>query len=316
MTATMRALATAPDGRMQVVQDPIPGPGRGQVLVEVKVSAVNEMDVQVRAGGWAAQVKRFRKTGPVVTGFEFAGVARSDGARIKAGDRVIGYVHVLDGPRVHAEFACVAEADMQVIPPDLNDEAAAALVVMGLTAIEILERLKRLSAGQSCLVIGAAGGVGAYALQLAQSQGASVNAVCSSANADWVGSLGAAEIRSYENTPRYQPGDRFDLVIDCPAKSSFREAAAFLAEGGMYVTTNPLADVAGFARAALSSRKAGYLMMLTATPAKLSRLVELHGQGALRPVVDSVFDLEDADSAFDRFETRGKQGRVLLRIAS
>ncbi|MDP3854159.1 NAD(P)-dependent alcohol dehydrogenase [Phenylobacterium sp.] len=316
MTTTMRALAPAPDGRMQLVQVPIPSPGPGRIFVEVKVSAVNEMDVQVRAGGWGPQVKRFRKTGPVVTGFEFAGVARSDGARIKVGDRVIGYVHVLDGPRVHADFACVAEADMQVIPPDLNDEDAAALVVMGLTAIEILERLKRLSVGQRCLVIGAAGGVGAYAVQLARSQGASVGAVCSSANAGWVESLGATEIRPYESEPRYRPGDRFDLVIDCPAKFSFREAAPCLAKDGMYVTTNPLADAAGFARAALTSRKAGYLMMLTTTPAKLSRLVELHGQGALRPVIDGVFDMEDADAAFDRFETRGKQGRVLLKISS
>ncbi|WP_332773563.1 zinc-binding dehydrogenase [Phenylobacterium sp.] len=314
MTGIMRAL-TLTEGRMGLGEAPIPVPRPGQVLVEIKVSAVNEMDVQVRAGGWKSQVKRFHKVGPVLTGFEFAGVARSDAGRIRTGQRVIGYVHVLSGPRVHAGHACIDENDLQAIQADMGDEDAAALVVMGLTAIEILEGLKRLQAGQRCLVIGAAGGVGAYAVQLASRQGAEVTAVCSEASDDWIRSMGAAEVRPHESQARYRPGDRFDLIVDCPAKSSFREAAPFLAKGGMYVSTNPLADPTGFVRAAVSSRKAGYLMMLTTTPAKLSRLIELRGQGALRPAIDSVFDLEDADAAFDRFAARGKQGRVLLRIS-
>lgn len=311
----MRALSVdVAAGRTSVVDAPIPAPGRGQILVEIKVSAVNEMDVQVRSGGWASQVKRFRRAGPVLTGFEFAGVARSDGARVRSGQRIIGYSHVLNGPRTHAEFACVHERDVQVIPDDLSDEDAAALVVMGLTAVEVLERIRRLKDGERCLAIGAAGGVGAYAVQLAASQGAKVTAIASSINSDWVRAQGACEVRAYEHGPRYRPGDQFDLVVDAAAKSSFAEAAPYLAPSGTYVTTNPTADMGGFVRAILSGKRAGWLMMLRTDPAKLSRLVELWRTGAMRPVIDSVYDLSDADAAFDRFATRGKQGRVLLKL--
>lgn len=77
MNDAMRALARSADTTKMVVLDiPVPTPAQGQVLVEVKASAVNEMDVQVRAGGWARYVKKFLNQGPVVSGFEFAGIAR------------------------------------------------------------------------------------------------------------------------------------------------------------------------------------------------------------------------------------------------
>ena len=109
--------------------------------------------------------------------------------------------------------------------------------------------------------------------------------------------------------------DAFDLIVDAPAVSNYAEAARHLRPKGMYVSTNPIGDVGGLLRAAFSSRRAGYLMMLTTTPSKLDRLAALWAEGALRPVVDSVYPMADAQSAFDRFATRGKQGRVLLRIA-
>jgi NADPH:quinone reductase-like Zn-dependent oxidoreductase len=301
---------------MIVVEADQPARARGQVLVEIRASAVNQMDVQVRAGGWARQVRRFRRAGPVLTGFEFSGVARSDGARIRAGQRVIGYSPVLDGPRTHAEFAAMAERDLQVLPDALDDEAAAALVVMGLTAIGILERLSPLKRGDRCLVAGAAGGVGIYALQLAMAQGADVVAVGSGASASWLRGQGVGEVRAHEDGGWWRDGDRFDLVIDTPGKSSFAQAAPRLAPGGMYVSTNPQADIAGFARAAVSSRRAGYLMLLRSHPAGLQRLIDLALAGTLKPAVDSVFPLDEADAAFDRFATRGKHGRVLLKIAA
>ncbi|TAL30890.1 NAD(P)-dependent alcohol dehydrogenase [Phenylobacterium sp.] len=313
--STMRALAV--DAARQasfIVEAPIPTPRPGQILVEVKVAGVNEMDVEVRKGGWAGQVKRFRKDGPVLTGFELAGIARTDGRRIRAGQRVIGYSPVLNGPRCHAEFAIIDERALLAIPATLSDEAGAALTVMGLTAIEVLEHICPATAGQRCLIIGAAGGFGAYAVQLAARQGREVTAVASAANAAWVLAQGAAAVRPYETEPATQPDDAYDLIIDTPARLSFREAETFLSRRGMYVSSNPTADLAGFARAALSSRRAGYLMMLKTDPRRLGRLAALADEGALRPVVDSVFPLEEADAAFDRFETRGKQGRVLLRL--
>lgn len=312
----MRALAIdLAAGRTRIVEAPTPTPGPGRVLVEVLLSAVNEMDVQVRAGGWPPQVWRFKRAGPVLTGFEFVGVARSDGARIRSGQRVIGYSHVLKGARTHAAFVSMNEREMAPIPDSLDDEGAAALVVMGLTAVEVLERIRPLSKGDRCLVIGAAGGVGAYAVQLAAWQGAEVTAICSEANADRVRNLGAAQVRIRELGDSYRPGDQFDLVLDTPALSRFHKAAPYLSPTGTYVSTNPTNDIPGLVRAAFSRQRAGWLMMLSTDPGRLARLIDLHGQGALKPVVDSVFDLAEADAAFDRFAVRGKMGRVLLRIS-
>ncbi|KCZ92603.1 putative oxidoreductase [Hyphomonas hirschiana VP5] len=311
----MRALAVDPATQSSRIVDlPVPEAKPGQILVEVKVAGINEMDVEVRAGGWAAQVNRFRREGPVLTGFEFAGVARTSGTHIRAGQRVMGYSPVLNGPRVHAQFAAVPESGLLAISESLSDESAAALCVMGLTAVEVLERLCPLAPAQSCLVIGAAGGFGAYAVQLAASRGVNVTAVASAANESWVRAQGAHQFRPYEAGRAVSPGDAFDLLIDTPARLSFRAAAPFLSRSGMYVSSNPTSDLAGLARSRFSSRRAGFLMMLKTSPSRLARLVDLAGDGTLRAAIDSVFDIAEADKAFDRFATRGKQGRVLLRI--
>lgn len=311
----MRALAVDPATQSsRIVEVPVPEVKRGQILVEVNVAGINEMDVEVRAGGWGAQARRFQRAGPVLTGFEFAGVARTSGKRIRTGQRVMGYSPVLDGPRVHAELVAVPESGVLAIPDSLGDEAAAALCVMGLTAIEVLEHLFPIRAGQSCLVIGAAGGFGAYAVQLAAKRGAEVAAVASAANKSWVRAQGAHRFRPYEMSPAVWPGDAFDLIIDSPASLSFSAAAPFLRRLGMYVSSNPTADLAGLARSAFSSRHAGFLMMLKTSPSRLARLVKLAEESVLQPVIDSVFDMTEADAAFNRFAERGKQGRVLLKI--
>jgi NADPH:quinone reductase-like Zn-dependent oxidoreductase len=313
--SVMQALAVDTDRRAsRIVETSVPTPKPGQILVSISVAGVNEMDAQVRRGGWRSQVKAFRKAGPVLTGFEFAGIARSDGRRIRAGQRVMGYSPVLDGPRVHAQMAAVPESGLIAIPDTLSDEAAAALCVMGLTAVEVLERICPVTAGQRVLVIGAAGGFGAYSVQLAATRGAEVTAVASGANGPFVLEQGAAHVRPHEAGPPFQTGDAFDLVIDAAGKASFAAAEPFLTRRGMYVSSHPTGDVAGFAQAALSSRRAGYLMMLKTDPKRLARLVALAETRALRPVIDSIHALNEADAALDRFETPGKQGRVLLRL--
>lgn len=316
MTRTMRALVrSAGADRMDMETIAIPDSLPGHILVEIKSSAINEMDVQVRAGGWARYVKKFLARSPVISGFEFSGVARTDGVRIKQGDRLIGYVHVLNGPRCHGEYAWIAENDVQRMPDRWSFDDGAALVLMGLTAVDILEKVRPVKRGDRVAIIGAAGGVGAYTLQMAKYMGAHVTAICAEQNRDWIAELGADDVRISRSASVFRPGDNFDLIVDVPCKHSFAGTLPFLAPGGTYVNTNPLADLWGYVRALFSSRRAGYLMMLSTTPEKLSRFIQLVENGAMRPVIDSKFTLSDADRAFDRYEQTGKQGRVVLTIA-
>lgn len=311
----MRAL-TIENGRPVVVEATLPVARRGEVLVDVQYSAINDMDVQVRDGGWRRQVRDYRRRGPTLTGIELGGVARTDGARIRAGQRVIGYSHVLSGPRAHAEVVAMAERDLQVIPDGLGIDRAVALLVGGLAAIDVLERLRPLRAGERCLVAGAAGGVGAAAVQIARHQGAEVHAVAARAHAGWLQTLGVIDVRDPTQDSWWRPGDAFDLVIDGPGKSTFGQAAARLAPGGTYVSTNPQRDLLGFAQAALSSKRAGWLLLLRSNPAGLKRLLDLAAADVLQPVVDSVYSLDNAAAGFERVTMRGKRGRVMMTISS
>ncbi len=318
MPETMRA-ATMPDagsGRMAIETVPVPTPRKGEVLVQVHSAGVNEMDTQTRQGGWAREVKNFRKLGPVVTGFEFAGVTITDGARLPRGTRVVGYSPVLKGPRAHAEFAAVPESALGAIPESITFEEATALCVMGLTAIDILERIRPVSPGDHVAVIGAAGGVGAYATQLATAKGAQVTGIARASAETFVRDQGATAFRAYDEGASFENGDRFGLIIDTPPVSRFAATKRYLAPGGMYVSTNPFADLAGFPRSMLSRRKAGWLLMLTTDPSRIARLIERAGEGALRPVIDSRFPMSEVNAAFDRYETRGKQGRVILDMTT
>ncbi len=149
MTNLIKAIGRAGDEpRMTVVETSAPTPRPGEILIEVKMAALNEMDVEIRDGGWSSYVKRYLKQGPTLTGFEFSGIARSHGVRIREGDRVIGYVHVTSGPRTHAQRISVAEDNLHAIPDDLSFADAAAVLAMGLAAIDVFERLKPIRANQ------------------------------------------------------------------------------------------------------------------------------------------------------------------------
>ena len=310
----MQALALGSDDQMQLVEANVPAPRRGEILVEVHAAPVNEIDVEIRSGNWKSAVRKFRKSGPVVTGFELAGIARSDGKTIRSGDRVTAYVHLFNGPRTHAGRVCVREHDLIAIPERMAFADAAALSSSALTAIEIVERLRPLGPNRRVLIVGATGGAGIYTLQLAKSRGAHVTAVCSAANAEWIERHGADVVRDNAAASPFVKGDRFDLVVDTPAKYTRAKAAPFLAPGGMYVTTNPFKDLGGFVVSIFSSRKSGYLLMLSTTQAKLKRMIDLHLQGTFVPVIDSRFGLAQANEAFGRFATRGKRGRVILEM--
>lgn len=318
MPETMRAVTMpeATGGHMAVETVPLPNPRKGEVLVRVHTAGVNEMDTQTRQGGWAREVKNFRKHGPVVTGFEFAGVTITDGVRLPRGTRVVGYSPVLKGPRVHAEFAAVPESALGAIPEAMAFEEATALCVMGLTAIDVLERIRPVGPGDKVAVIGAAGGVGTYATQLATAKGAAVTGIARASAETFVREQGAAAFRAYDEGASFAKGDRFGLIIDTPPVSRFAATKHYLAPGGMYVSTNPFADLAGFPLSMLSRRKAGWLLMLKTDPSRIARLIELARESALRPVIDSRFPMSQVNEAFDRYETRGKQGRVILDMTA
>ncbi len=315
MTQQMQ-VATLKSGnsQLELAMAPVPSPQPGEVLVEMKASVVNEIDVQVRDGGWLDYVRHWRGRGPVVTGFEFAGIAGSDGAQIKKGDRVAGVVHVLDGQRCHAQYICVKEANAGIIPAAISFEDAVSTLGMGGAAIEIFERIATVLIGAKVLIIGASGGLGIYCVQYGQYKGVEITAICARQNGDWVRQMGASHIRAYEDSAPFMPGDDFDLIVDCPYKYSFAELKDYLAVDGMYLTSMPAHDAEGFALARTVTQRAGELLVYESTRQMVENILDHVASGNITPAIDSVFDFEDINAAFDRFNRRGKKGRILLRI--
>lgn len=192
-----------------------PVPGRGEVLIRVHAAGVDQgvwhlmagMPYALRAMGFGLRAPKVR-----IRGMDLAGRVEEVGAdvtRFRPGDEVYGSC---DGS--FAEYACAKEETLAPKPRNAGFEQAAAVPVSACTALKALRDVGRVQAGQSVLVLGASGGVGTYAVQLAKAFGARVTGVCSAAKADLVRSIGADEVVDYAEHDPVDGSQRYDLVLD------------------------------------------------------------------------------------------------------
>jgi len=212
-----------------------PAPGQGQVRVKVRAAGVNGIDWKVREG----HVRNaFPLQLPIVLGAEMAGVVDAvgpDASRFRVGDRVMGAV---GGLGAYAEFVTVGEASLAPTPDDLSDVQAAAMPVAAVAAWNSLHHAGPITPGQRILVHGAAGGLGAYAVQYARQAGAEVFATASAADLDYVRSLGAHQVIDYQ-TQRFEDVlENIDLVLDYVGGEVLDRSWQVLAEDGVIIGTS------------------------------------------------------------------------------
>mgnify|MGYP001597324716 FL=1 len=300
------------------VPDPTPGPG--EILVETRAAGVTTADWRLRAAAFPGLVMgiagrvMFGITGPrnPVLGSDFAGVVAETGAGVtefRPGDRVFGFS---DGG-AHAE-RLVMKADKAVtrLPEALSFAEGAALPFGAMAALEFLDRFAALKPGEHVLIVGASGGVGAYAVQIARALGAEVTAVASGARAAMLTGLGADHVIDYRARAAADWGGPFDVIFDTIGVTNYAQMAAQLADGGRFVPLNfGIGDFA--ARGA--AKKAGHAVILQVnadTKAGLERLVAMIAEGRLRPVIDSRFAFADIRDAHAKVETRSRAGAVIV----
>jgi NADPH:quinone reductase-like Zn-dependent oxidoreductase len=300
---------------MQLGDVPVPTPGRGQLLIAVRASSVNPIDYKIREGqmkfatGW-----RF----PKVLGADFAGEVCAFGPGAKdfsVGDLVYGSSPpLLHRQGAHGEYLCVAAKHARLVPEGVTLEQAAAMPVAALTAVDGLGQCGPI-AGKRVAVNGATGGVGHFAVQMAKAKGAHVTAVCSAANAERARALGADEVLDYRQTDLASSGKRFDVIFDASGKLGALEATPMLEDKGIYITTLPFPPV--LARA-LWRRVIGGKQIVLANARDRARSYEelesLIRDGAVHPVVEHVFPLDQAAEAFARLESGGTVGKVVIRV--
>jgi NADPH:quinone reductase-like Zn-dependent oxidoreductase len=286
-----------------------PEPGPGEVLVRVSHATVNGHEFELATHPLTrllAWVKR--APGLVRTGLEFAGTVESDGGTFHRGDAVMGYVDMVAGWRPHAEFVAIPEDYIAAVPAGVTLERASTLPMSGLTALAAVRDIAQLGPGRSMLLLGASGGVGVLALQIARKLGASTTALASARHHKTLRRLGATETVDYRETPVSALEGSFDAVVDFSATLRHADVKHLLAPAGVFVPADPIRNLGDV----VFSRATRWLMVDRGDGPRLRELGQWVADGDLELMIDEVFAFSDWERAVERGHTRGRIGRTVL----
>lgn len=293
---------------LRVVEVPMPAIKPDEVLVRVRAAGVGGGETAIRAG----RLRRVMRTRPPAgVGNEFTGHVEAVGAdvrRLREGEAVWGLMpHLTFGST--AQY--VAVPHRLVVPAPAEIEAAA-LPSAGTTVLTALTEKVRLQTGQTLLVRGASGGVGSLAVQLGRTLGARVTALASAGNLDWVRGLGADEAVDYRSDVIAGLGP-FDVILDAVGTDLpvFRR---MLARRGRMIAL--ALDPAHLLRNLLFIAGSPRVVTFSNNPStdRLAELARLVDRGALRPVVDTVFPIDDIVTAHRRLEAGGVRGKYVIAL--
>ena len=309
---TMMALrAHQRGGPEQLVyeQAPVPVPQPGEALVAVHAAAITFAELTWDES-WTTEDGRDRT--PIIPAHEMSGTvaALGDGVSTAAvGDEVYGLIE-FDRNGAAAEFVTIPAAELAAKPRTASHVDTATLPLAALTAWQALADQAALQAGEQVLVLGGAGGVGVYAVQLAVALGGQVTATGASRDADLVRGLGAAAFVATRDTGAQPGAGRFDVVIDTVGGAALDSAFAALRPGGRLVTL-------GAPPSEEQARQHGVQAMffiVTPDAAELAHLADLVDQGKLRAVVSQTFPLSEGRAAFESGRRARPPGKTVLVV--
>jgi NADPH:quinone reductase-like Zn-dependent oxidoreductase len=251
-----------------------------------------------------------------ILGSELAGVVESVGAavsRFKVGDAVFAFSDARMG--CYAEYKCMPQdGAVACKPPGLSYGEAAALSFGGTTALDFLRRAK-LQRGESVLINGASGAVGAAAVQLARHFGAHVTAVCGTANMAWVRALGASQVIDYTQEDFTQNGQTYHVIMDTVGTAPFSRCQASLRDGGrLLLVLAGLADMLHAPWASLTSGKKVIAGPVSVRAEDLPLLAELAATGAFKAVIDRRYRFEQMVEAHRYVDSGRKKGNVVVML--
>ncbi|GAA3708770.1 NADP-dependent oxidoreductase [Oceanisphaera sediminis] len=281
-----------------------------QIRLKMHFAGVNPVDAKTRAGlGWGAQAVKDRL--PWSPGFEVMGEVQEVGSevcRFMSGDRVFGLV----SGGGYGEELVVDCNEMLPVPEAVSDEMAAGLALAGLTAWQGLTEHGGLKAGERVLIAAAAGGVGHLAVQLAKDMGATVVALGSPANHDFLRSLGADEVLDYRDEAALNALAPVDLLFDLVGGTSGCSLLSHVKSGGRVVTVPTITADEVMAAARRQGLTASG-MLKTNDIEQLEQLVQAVAEGRLKVEVSQVFPLADGVAAHRQIETGHTRGKILLQ---
>jgi NADPH:quinone reductase-like Zn-dependent oxidoreductase len=292
------------------------------VLVRVHAAAVGKGDwLTVRGLPYVARLRYgLPKPKHPVPGFDVAGRVEAVGSNVtrpQPGDEVFGWC---DG--AFAEYASVPQSQLAPKPTNLTFEQAAAVPISGFAALQALRDTGGVQPGQTVVIIGASGGVGNFAVQLAKAFGAEVTGVCSTKSADLVRSIGADHVIDYTQQDFTRTGQRYDLILEMAGNRALADLRRALTAKGTLVLVGGSGGrwFMGTGRTlravALSPFVGQRLRSFFSKPrgADLVVLKELIEAGKLTPVIDRVFPLSETPEAIRYVGERSTQGKTVITV--
>ncbi|MFD6225724.1 NAD(P)-dependent alcohol dehydrogenase [Streptomyces sp. NPDC060232] len=308
--------------RLDEVDRPVPG--RGEVLVRVHAAAVDQGVWHLLTGLPYALRPVFGLRAPRVRtpGMDLAGRVEAVGpdvTRVRPGDEVYGSCQ-----GSFAEYACAKEDALAPKPTGLGFEEAATVPVSAVTALKALRDAGRVRAGQRVLVLGASGGVGTYAVQLAKAFGAHVTGVCSAAKTDLVRAIGADEVVDYTREDPVDGSRRYDLILDIAGNRPLSRLRRALTARGTLVIVG---GEGGGRWLGGNERQLGALLLSPFVGGRLRSLAvmeqhhsdlrlltELIEAGSVTPVVDRTYPLAEVPDAIRRLRSGQVRGKIAIRL--
>lgn len=328
---TFKRYGKSPDIGLAQVSRPTIKPN--ELLVEVHAAGLNPIDNMIPTGIFKA-VLTFQL--PAILGSDLAGVVVEIGSavtRFKVGDAIFASLFDL-GTGSLADYAAVPESAAALKPANLDFVQAASLPMVGLTAWQALKERANLQPGQKVFIPAGSGGIGTFAIQLAKHLGATVATTTSTANVEWVRSLGADEVIDYKKQEFEQVLRGYDVVLGTTKGDAIEKSVGILRPGGKIISLVGPLDKA-FARARRLNGLLGFVFGLMSR--KIIRLSKKHGvsyaflfvrpdggqlneigglvdAGIIRPVIDRVFAMEQAEEALKYLAQGRAKGKVVVKV--
>ena len=307
---------------LSLMELPTPEPRSGEVRVAVKAIGVNPVDWKMRSSGPIRLAARIVGPSlPFVPGIDFSGVIEAVGpgvTTVAVGQRVVGGTNFSRGQRGSYADMVIARPDQLFVLPDAVDlDVAGALPVAGVTALRSIVELGRIRQAREkrVLVLGASGGVGQIAVQVARNEGAFVAGVCSAKNVDLVQSLGANAVIDYTKGDALAQAAAhapFQVVVDCVGGYKASQCRAMLTSGGRHVMV--AGDSMGAASQVLVPPFKSKAILGKVTGALLQPLVEAIAAGRLKVNIAARFPLAEAEEAHKQSQSGRMAGKIILTV--
>ena len=301
--------------KLRFVDKPIPTPSAQQLQIRVSATSINPIDWKLHSG-MLRWVKPLRF--PSTPCFDFAGTITVTGADVMgwtAGDRVFGMLPI-NGLGAAAEYVAVDSHYACRMPEGLSFENMAGLPLAGMTALQGLRDQGELKPGHTLLVIGAAGGVGHYAVQIGRLLGAQVTTLSGPGNLAFCRELGAETALDYNQANPSLAKAGFDVILDCSGHSPFSRWQHSLAPRGRYVALLPSVSVGLAAlRLKLFSSQRIRLTLVRSQQDDLAWLANEVSAGRLKTVIDEVFPLERLADALKKSQGGHARGKIIVSLS-